>query len=311
MTKAKQGIQGAGLEAAGFNGALGAVQTYLSERFPVSQAGAVLFAYACCYLLYGQAHGHQVFQWATAVGGMTVVLLALFLRIVDDIEDLREDIRTGRFSFADDGHSHLRGLILGAGVTMALVAILNATCSLGMLAASVGVAVWCPAVLVIKKTAVAKPLQYFVVETGPAAFLLYSYVVWTEVSGGSVPLIGVVAIVGLFWTTFQFWSFTRKMGTETWSPWGLTVSETRSTLIGLLVFAALCSVLIAHYAHLTLGYSLYGVALSAVFISFVQRWWSSQLSAPKPDRVDVPWAGLPFALAVVGGVLVAVLASSL
>jgi len=164
---------------------------------------------------------------------------------------------------------------------------------------------------VIKKTAVAKPLQYLVVETGPAAFLLYSYVVWTEASGGSVPLIGVVAIVGLFWTTFQFWSFTRKMGTENWSPWGLTVSETRSTLIALLAFAALCSVLIAHYAHLTLGYSLYGLVLSAVFISFVLRWRSSQLSAPEPDRVDAPWAGLPFALAVAGGVLIAVLVSSL
>lgn len=311
MTKAKQGIRVAPLEAAGFNGAMGAMQAYLSERFPVSQAGAVLFAYASCYLLYGRAHGHQVFQWATVVGGVTVVLLALFLRIVDDIEDLRDDIRTGRFSFADEGRSHLRGLILGAGVTMALVVILNATCSLAMLAAGVGVAIWCPAVLVIKKTAVTKPVQYFVVETGPAAFLLYSYVVWTEASGGSVPLIGVAAIVGLFWTTFQFWSFTRKMDTENWSPWGLTVSETRSTLIGLLAFSAVCSVLIAHYTYLTLGYSLYGVALSAVFISFVQRWWSSQLSAVEPDRVDAPWAGLPFALAVVVGVLLAVLVSSL
>lgn len=310
MTKAKQGPWGADLEAADFKGGLRAMQAYLSERFPVSQAGAVLFAYACCYLLYGQAHGHQVFEWMTVVGGITVVLLALFLRMVDDIEDLREDIRTGRFSFADDGHRHLRGLILGAGATMAFVVLLNGTCSLGMLAASVGVAVWCPAVLVIKKTAVAKPLQYFVVETGPAAFLLYSYVVWTEASGGSVPSIGVVAIVGLFWTTFQFWSFTRKMGTENWSPWGLTVNETRWTLIGLLAFAALCSALITRYAHLALGYSLYGLALSAVFVWFVLR-WSSQLSASEPDPVDAPWAGLPFALAVAAGVLIAVLVSSL
>jgi len=311
MTKAQQGLQGAELEATGFNGVLGAVQTYLSERFPVSHAGAVLSGYMCCYLLYGQAHGHQVFQWETVVGGVTVVLLALFLRMVDDIEDLREDIRTGRFSFGDGGRSHLRGLILGGGATMALAAVLNATCSLGMLAASVGVAVWCPAVLVIKKTAAAKSLQYFVVETGPAVFLLYSYVVWTEASDGSVPLMAVVAIVGLFWTAFQFWSFTRKLGTENWSPWGLSVSETRSALIGLLALAALCSVLIAHYAHLTLGYSLYGLALSAVFISLVLRWWSSQLPAPEPDRVGAPWAGLPFALAVTGGVLAAVLVSSL
>ncbi|MGN6274716.1 MAG: hypothetical protein ACTHNP_02150 [Solirubrobacterales bacterium] len=311
MTKVQQGLQGAESDATGFNGLVRAVLTYLAERFPVSQAGAVLFSYACCYLLYGQADGHQVFQWETVVGGITVVLMALFLRIVDDIEDLREDLRTGRFSFADGGRSHLRGLILGGGATMAFMGVLNATCSIGMLAATVGVAVWCPAVLVIKKTAVAKPLQYFVVETGPAAFLLYSYVVWTEASGGSIPLIGVGATVGLFWTTFQFWSFTRKIGTENWSPWGLTVNQTRSVLIGLLVFAALCSLLIAHYAHLTLGYSFYGLALSGVFISLVLRWWSSQLPTPEPDRVGAAWAGLPFALAVAGGVLIGVLVSAL
>ncbi len=80
-------------ETVGFDGATRIVQTYLSERFPVSQAGAVLTAYVCCYLLYGRVHSHQVFRWETVVGGVTVVLLALIRRIVDDVEDLLDDIR--------------------------------------------------------------------------------------------------------------------------------------------------------------------------------------------------------------------------
>ncbi len=66
-------------ETVGFDGATRIVQTYLSERFPVSQAGAVLTAYVCCYLLYGRVHSHQVFRWETVVGGVTVVLLAAII----------------------------------------------------------------------------------------------------------------------------------------------------------------------------------------------------------------------------------------
>lgn len=314
MTKTQQGLQRAGLETVGFNEVLPAVRIYLSERFPVSQAGAVLSAYACCYLLYGQAHGHQVFRWATVVGGMTVVLLALVRRIIDDVNDLREDIQTGRFSFADDGRRYSRGLILGGMTATALAGVLNATCSLGLLGASVGVAAWFLVTMVIVERArVAKShtLQYIVGETCSAVFLLYSYAVWTEAVGGSLPTLAVIVIVGLFWTTFQFWSFTRKMGTGDWAPWGLTVSEIRPTLIAFLTIAAAFSVLIANYAHLSVGYSIYGLVLSGLFVVLVLRWWSRLPAGGEPQRIGASWAGLPFGVAVEAGVLIAVLVSSL
>lgn len=313
MTKAQQGFQRAGLETVGFGGVLRAVRTYVSERFPVSQAGAVLSAYVCCYLLYGKAHGYQVFRWVTVVGGMTVVMLALVRRIIDDVDDLPEDIRTGRFSFVDDGRRRFRGLIFGGVTATALAGVLNATCSLGLLAASVGVAAWfLVAMVIVKRTMVAKSrtLQYIVGETCSAVFLLYSYVVWTEAAGGSLPTIAVIAIVGLFWTAFQFWGFTRKMGAGDWAPWGLTVGEIRPVLIVFLTLAAVFSVLIAHYAHLPVGYLLYGLALSGVFVALVLRWWL-QLPAREPERVGAFWAGMPFGVAVEAGVLIAVLVSSL
>jgi hypothetical protein len=313
MAKAHQGIQRVGPEPIGFDGVMRAVRTYVAERFPVSQAGAVLSAYACCYLLYGQGHDHQVFRWGTMVGGLTVVLLALVRRIIDDAEDLREDIRSGRVSATDGGRRRLRGLVLGAIAATALAGLLNATCSLGLLAASVAVATWFPVAMVIQnKTIIAKSraLQYIVVETCPAVLLLYSYAVWTDVAGGTIPTIGVVAIVGLFWTTFQFWGFTRKIGTDAWGPWGLTANQTRPALIFFLVLTGALSVLISHYAHLSVGYLLYGLALSGIFIALVLRWWS-QLAGRDPKRVGASWAGMPFGVAVEGGVLIAVLVASL
>jgi hypothetical protein len=312
MTKTHQAVQGAESDTVGFDSLLRGVQTYLSERFPVSQAGAVLSSYACCYLLYGHTQGHQVFRWATVVGGITVVLLALFRRIVDDAEDLRDDIRSGRFSDTDGGSRRLRGLILGGLAAVALTGLLNASCSLGLLVASVGVAAWVLVVMLIQgKTVVAKSrgLQYIVVETCPAVLLLYSYAVWVRASGGSVATLGVIAIVGLFWTAFQFWSFTRKMGTEAWAPWGLSVSETRPVLIAFLALTAAFSALIYHYAHLPTGYLLYGLALSGVFVVLVLRRWS-QFPAHDPKRMRPSWAGLPFGVAVEGGVLIAVLVAS-
>jgi hypothetical protein len=314
MTKAQQGFQGSGLETVGFDGVLGTVRSYLSERFPIiPQGGTVLSAYVCSYLLYGQAHGHQVFGWATVVGGMTVVLLALVRRIVDDVEDLREDIVAGRASFADGGRRHLRGLVFGAMGATALAGALNATCSLGLLAISIGVVAWFPVATVMKHTAVAQSsrnLFYIINESCPVAGLLYPYAVWHEVSGDTLSVMAVVAIVGLFWTIWQFWIFTRKVGAEGWPPWGLTLDETRYALIVFLALAAAFSVLVAHYAHLPLCYLLYGPILSAVFATIILRWWS-RLPDREPNRVGASWGGLPFAVAVEAGVLLAVLVSAL
>jgi hypothetical protein len=205
-------------------------------------------------------------------------------------------------------------LVLGGPTATALAGVLNATCSLALLVASIGVAAWFPlAMLIQNKTVVARStaLQYIVVETCPAVLLLYSYAVWAESTGGSLPTVAVIAIVGLFWTTFQFWSFTRKMGTGDWVPWGLAVSEIRPTLIAFLIFAAVFSALIAHYAHLSAGYLLYGLALSGLFVAFVLRWWVRLPTEVEPQRVGAFWAGMPFGVAVEGGVLIAVLVSSL
>ena len=290
---------------------LQAIRSYLSERFPiVSQGGAVLSGYFCCYFLYGQAAGHQAFGWPIVVGAVSGVLLALVRRLVDDIEDFRGDVRSGRLSFADGGRRHLRGLVLAAVAITALVGLLNATCSLGLMMLSIGLAIWFPVATVTRNVIArsSRALFFVINESCPALGLLYPYAAWHEVSGHSLPAMAVVAIGGLFWTTYEFWNFTRKVGAEGWPPWGLTLRETRSVLVGFLMLAAGFSVLVAHYAKLPFGYLLYGLLASTVFATVLLRWWS-KLPSEEPHRVGASWGGLPFAVTVEVGILIALLGS--
>lgn len=292
--------------------ALVAGWAYLRERFPVSQAGAVVSAYACCYLLYGQIDGHQAVHWPTLIGAMTIVLLALVRRIVDDVDDLREDLQAGHFSAVDGGRARLRGLGIGALIAITLAGALNATCSPALLGMSVGIGAWFAIATALRGTAEnhSRALEYVIVETCPAVLLIYSYAVWVEATHSSLPGMAVIAIVGLFWTTFQFWSFTRKIGRAEWGPWGLDANGARPVLVLFLLLTAIFNALITHYAHLSVGYLLYGLALPGFFIALVLRRWS-QLPAQDLRRVGAAWAGMPFGVAVEVGVLIAVLVSSI
>lgn len=301
--------QGAGLIEATL-----AVRLYLAERFPISSQGtAVLAAFFCSYMVYGQIQGKEVFDWATAAGGISVVLLALLRRIADDIEDLPDEIRSGRVVATDGGWRHLRGLIVGGVATTTLLGLLNAMCSGVLLLVALGAVAWLVTAMVVKHTLLRSVgiLFFSVNESWALVTLLYSYAVWCEVAGATVPPLSVAATIGLFWTTFQFWNFTRRVGgPEGWPLWGLSMDETRVTLLAFLAFAALCSISIAHYARLGLDYLLYGPTLSIVFAAIILRWWS-HLPAQQPDRVSARWGGLPFAIAVEAGLMTAVLVAAI
>jgi hypothetical protein len=314
MTKAQPASPEALMEPISLTRVLRAIRTYLTERFPIfTQGGTVLSAYVCCYLLYGRAHGHQVFGWATIVGGISTVLLTLVRRIIDDIEDLRKDILTGRIASADGGRRHWRSLAIGAVAVTALVGALNVTCSVGLLAISIGIAAWFPLATLLKHTRAAQSsgiLFYIINETCPIVGLVYPYAIWQEVSGHRLPAIAVLATIGLFWTTWEFWMFTRKVGVEGWPPWQLTMTGTRNALIVFLAVEAAFSALIDRYDSLPVGYMFYGLGLSVVFAAIILRWWS-RLPDLEPNRVRALWSGLPFAVAVEAGALAAVLVASL
>lgn len=291
---------------------LQAVRTYFSTRFPLgSQGVTVLFGYLVGYLLYGQAHGHQVFGWPTVVGALSGVLLALVRRIVDDIEDLRKDVTSGRFTFPDGGRRHLRGMVAGALTATTLVAILNATCSLELLLISVGLACWFPVATVTRNLIArnTRPLFFVINESCPAVGLIYPYVIWHEVSRATLPALAVISLGALSWVSYEFWAFTRKVGAaEGWPPWGLSLTGTRTVLLIFIALTALLSVPVAHYFHLTAAYVVYAVGLALVYATVLVRWWR-RLPALEPNRVKSSWGGVRFAVFVQVGLLIALAVS--
>lgn len=278
-----------------------AARAYLSARFPLlSQGGPVLSAYLCCYLLFGQIEGRQAIGWETAVGAVTVVLLALIRRIVDDIEDLREDVFAGPASF------DLRGLVAGGLAAVVLAMALNAACSVRLLLVSLAVAAWIPLMAVTRyHLPPSRTLAFVLTESSPAAILVYSYVVWRGLSATGLVAVEAGAVLGLFWTIYEFWSFTRKIRVGGQPPWGLSLDGARRVSIGLLALTAALSALVTVAAHLSVAYLIYAFTLSLAFSAVIQRWWSGPVRRGF-ERAPASWAGLPFPVGVEVGVLLAV-----
>jgi hypothetical protein len=289
-------------------------RAYLSERFqPGAQGGPVLCAYVCCYLLYGEALGRHVFGWPAIVGGLTFVLLFLLRRLTDDIEDLRDDLAARGLSLAEhEGHGRLVGLLSGWAVVAVLILFVNALATPKLIAVAAAVAVWFPVATVIKRTGARSRLFRFVInETCPAAILAYAFVAWLQAGGQALPAIVVAAIAALFWTVYQFWNFTRKVGGPGWPPWELSLAGTRRSLLAFLALSAACSAVIALRTDMPDAYLAYGVAMPVAFAAWMLRWWSALPAAtqPIPPGLQAPWGGVTFALAVTLGVLFGVLVS--
>jgi hypothetical protein len=280
---------------------------YLSERFPiVSQGGAVLSAYACCYLLYGQAQGQQRFGIGVIVGAVTMVLLALLRRIADDLEDLNEDALGKERSFSGARNVRPRHLLTGASTVIVLVIAFNAACSISMLAVSLAISGWLLLGTALKRTASGSvTFELVLTESFAVVILLYSYVAWQATAGESLSAPAVAAIVGLLWMAFEFWGWTRKLGGQGWPPWGRTLSQTRILLVLLLLAEAVFGVLVSHYAHLGKTFLPVALLLPAAFVVSVLRWFS-RLPAENADGIKARWAGLPLVVGVEVGVLLAV-----
>jgi hypothetical protein len=285
---------------------------YLRERFrPGEHGGPVLSAYLCCYLLFGAALGRHIFGALAVVGGATFVLLFLLRRLTDDIEDLSDDLAARGLTLAGgEGRRRLRGLVCGWAAVAALILLVNAPASLTLLVAAGAVAAWFPLATVIKRAGARSRLFRFVVnETCPAAILAYGYAAWLQAGGDPPGALVVSAICALFWTVYQFWNFTRKVGAEGWPPWELTLPGARRSLIALLSLSATCSAVIALRSDMPAAYLAYGVLMPVTFAAWILRWWSvlPARAAELPHGLRAPWAGVPFAVAVELGVLLGVL----
>ena len=295
----------------------GPVRDYLRDRFPlVSNGGAVLSSFVCSYLLYGQAQEEQVLEPVAVAGAVAFVLLFLQRRIVDDIEDVRDDLaERGTSLDAAEGRRRLHGLLLGAAAVSALVVAINAAASEDLFLVSLVLVAWPPTATVIKRRVWrVRLLRYLVNETCPALIISYVYVVWREAGGEALSAASVAATIALFWIVYEWWVFTRKIGepSDGWPPWELTMAGTRRALMAFLALYLACSVALAASADVSAVFVAYNVAAAVAFAVLILRWWSRL--PPGEDasqRVPARWGGLPFAATVQVGVLLGVLASEL
>jgi hypothetical protein len=285
----------------------------LSRRFPVvSQGGAVVSSYVCCYLIYGRIHGVQIFRPATVVGGMTVVLLALVRRLIDDIDDVHDDTCTDVVLKPREVGIYRRRLVLFAIAIASSIGIVNAACNFGLGAISIGTTMsFAMAVLIARRAQTCRIVKFAAAETCTVLMLVYSYAVWRSVTGAALPVDAVIATVGLFWTAYQFWGLTRKVGaTEGWPAWDMTPMGTRRALTILLSGTAIFGVRVAQDAQLSIGYYIYSLALPTVFLVMMLLLWP-QTTDRQARNIRALWAGLPLAVAVEIGLLIAVFTASI
>lgn len=286
------------------------VRWYLTERFPLGSQGAiVLVTYVCCYLGYGKMAGHGVvFDLAVVVGAVVFVLLFLERRIIDDIEDRQDDLAARGPTHSAGQNGRWSALHLGAMAVVCLIALLNVVGGDGtLLLISVAIVTWFPIATLIKHAVWgSRLLCFFVNESCPVAILGYAYVVYRDSNGYELPTQGVVSVILLAWTAYQFWNFTRKMGGRGWPPWGLGLVGTRRALLAQLGLAIVASLGVAHYARLADVYVIYGVVVPLVFATIILRWWSNLPDSP-PEGTSVWWGGLLFPATVVVGVVLGML----
>jgi hypothetical protein len=99
------------------------------------------------------------------------------------------------------------------------------------------------------------------------------------------------------WTGYEFWKFSRKVGTTALQPYHLSARGVRVALNALLILALGINVSLSRLAGMSQTYSIYAATLPLV--------WLVWLNASRPGRPR--WAGTRFIVAVEFGLLAGLL----
>ncbi|MCX2952888.1 hypothetical protein [Lentzea sp. NEAU-D7] len=253
-----------------------AAARYVRLRFPPRTHGlAALLTYACVVAL---CSGARLGVVALVAGGLTFVLLFLFLRLVDDLDDgtggAPAGLRAGMVAVAGavvlfNFHDLLALALAGGACAAALVAPL------------------------LPRHGITHPVVLFVAyEVAPLLVLGYG-----GVTAGAPPMVVVGAAVVL-WSAYEYWKFTRKLDEPGYRPFGLGLGARLVAATGLSAVAVVAAGVIAAAGAVPWAVPV-GVALIAASCAVAMRsWWR----AGRGGRAW--WSGLTFVLAVDVTVLV-------
>lgn len=282
---------------------------YVNEQYPPAQALAVGLGSLAVYLMCGRlATGASTVGWGGVAASVTVMLLFLQVRLLDDFDT--------HYSQEEIKNATPRGLLAGVGVTTVLIIALNVgpyivifaiLPTAVMVGASIVLALWCP-VRTIKPLTARRPdlialalgrIPLF--DGGPALALFYVSARWKASAGSAISAASTLLAVSSIWVLYEIWKVSRNTGRfqgydNIYRPIAVSWAQQRIIVAVLaLVFSGLTIALYAS-AHLSVGYLIFGcglaLALAVLALSKIH------------DKRRPWWRGLIFPALMITGLLV-------
>jgi hypothetical protein len=258
----------------------------------------------CSLLLYGRIAG-VAFEpgWRVLAGLASFFVLFVQLRLIDDLDDLERDYPAQHVPPARRAARHARLIASLATVAVLLIA-LNTGMGHARTAAAAATVLAFAAPFVIKRLFKDYPLLCFpAFEGAPFAIFAYAYFFWRDLTGHELSLYVVACVAGSMWTGYEFWKFSRKLGTPAFLPYCLSARGIRVALNAILILALGFNVAVSRVAGLSLASSIYAAALPLVWLVWLNASWPGPASRPGRPR----WAGTRFTVAVELGLLAGLL----
>jgi hypothetical protein len=271
------------------------------------QAGAIVGAFLCSYLLYGRIAGDSAaLDWSLLVGAGTFVTLFAQLRLIDDLDDLERDHPIGQWTAAR--RSALRARLLASlAACVTLIAILNFGKWHALMVAAAATALAFAAPFGFKRLFPRSlAVGSLLFEGAPFLILVYCYFFWRDAGGPELPFAAAACVSGLFWAGYEFWKFSRKVHTNAMQPYFLAPQGIRAALNAFLVLVLVANLALAQFAQLLHAYRTYAIALPLVWLVWLNATWRVAASEQSDTRRPL-WAGLTFVGALEIGLLVELL----
>ncbi|WP_239499149.1 MULTISPECIES: hypothetical protein [Paraburkholderia] len=277
-------------------------------RMPLAaEAVPIAGAFVCSLLLYGRIAGVAIEPgWRLLAGLASFFLLFVQLRLIDDLDDLDDlerDYPTGHALSARRAARRSR-LVASLAAGAILLVALNAGMGHARTAAAAATALAFAAPFVFKRLLPTHPLLCLpVFEGAPFAIFMYGFFLWRDVAGRELSFYVVVCVAGSMWTGYEFWKFSRKVGTTALQPYLLSARAIRVALNALLILALFINVSVSRVAGLSQTYAIYAATLPLVWLVWLNASWPGPASRPGRSR----WAGTRFIIAVELGLLAGLL----
>ncbi|HEX3382654.1 MAG TPA: hypothetical protein VHU21_23055 [Paraburkholderia sp.] len=270
-------------------------------RLPLaSEALPIAGAFVCSLLLYGRIAGVALEPgWRVLAGLASFFVLFVQLRLIDDLDDLERDYPAGHALAARRAALRAR-LVASLAACAILLVALNTGMRHAWTAAAAATALAFAAPFVIRRLIATRPLLCLpAFEGAPFGIFTYGYFFWRDMAGRELSFFVVMCVAGSMWTGYEFWKFSRKVGTTAPQPYQLSARGIRVALNVFLILALGINVSLSRLADLSQTNSIYAAALPLVWLVWLNARWPGAASRPGRPR----WAGTRFVLAVEFGLL--------